>query len=70
MLNADYQFDNDDKTLPVWKVSFEDSLFRNSGHPFYKKTVYSRAKTRKEAIEKVQSYFSSNHDRFRASKVS
>lgn len=65
---ADYMFDDEDKTLPIWKVNHENRLYRESRHPFYKHTNYVRAATREEAKAKIANFFS-NHDKIRASKV-
>lgn len=67
-MNPDYQFDDPDKTLPVWKVKHEDMNARNARLPFFKQTAFARASNRKDAILKVKNYFP-NHDRFTASKI-
>lgn len=64
-------FDDDDKTLPVWRVKYEDGEDRLYRHPFFKREVNARAKNRLEAIQKVKNFLSSGrYDRFKASKIS
>lgn len=67
-MNADYQFDDENKSLPLWNVKHQNPLFRESRRPFYKHSNIVRAANRKEAIEKIQNFFS-GHDRFSAGKL-
>jgi hypothetical protein len=66
-MKDDYQFDDSNQSLPVWKVKHQSVSDRNARMPFFKQTSYARAATRKDAIAKVAAYFS-GHDKFSASK--
>ena len=53
-----------------WKVSYEHGRDRDGGYPFWKRTSYTDADTRKDAIENVQGMFPPPmYENFRASKV-
>jgi hypothetical protein len=53
----------------TWKVSYQHIPDRDARYPFWKRTSYVNAMTRKEAIEKVQARFGPpTYGNFRASK--
>jgi hypothetical protein len=67
-IKADYQFDDPDLTLPVWRVKYQRRSDREARMPFFKCTSFVRAESRQGAIDKVLAYFPS-YDRFSASKA-
>ena len=53
----------------TWKVSYQHIPDRDARYPFWKRTSYVNATTRKEAIDKVQARFGPpTYGKFRASK--
>lgn len=68
-MKADYQFEDINTSLPVWKVKCQDVMMREARMPFFKETHYVAAKTGKEAKGKVLCFFTSRKDRFTASKT-
>ena len=69
-MNADYHFDDNDKTLPLWKVKYQKVNDRIARMPFFKMVSIVRAKDRNDAKNRVVSFWSSPIDRVTASKVS
>ena len=69
-MNADYQFDDEDKSLPLWRVKYQKIDVRLARMPFFKMLSIVRAKNREEAKNKVISFWSHPIDRVTASKVS